>query len=129
MASSPMGNNPGPAWARALAGQPAAADELLPPTARFLAHLVASATAPRATTQQRIDADLQTWRVLNGDVLSFDEPAARRFVTHCHARAINIDAMRIPTARLEIVPGMGHHPFFSPGLTERIADAIVRHTR
>ncbi|MBM7076129.1 alpha/beta fold hydrolase [Micromonospora humida] len=174
MASSPMGNNPGPAWARALAGQPAAQGELPPPTARFLDHLMDAARAPRATAQQRVDADVQTWRMLNGDVLPFDEPAARRFVEHCHDRAGNLAAAanhdlagrrwdddrraslsgitaatlvlhgsddplfppahgealaaQIPTARLEIVPGMGHHPFFAPGLTERIAGSIIRHT-
>ncbi|MFY1622687.1 alpha/beta fold hydrolase [Micromonospora sp. WMMD723] len=174
MASSPMGNNPGPAWARALAGQPAAEGELPPPTARFLDHLMGAARAPRATAQQRVDADVQTWRVLNGDVLPFDEPAARRFVEHCHDRAGNLAAAanhdlagrrwdddrraslsgitaatlvlhgsddplfppahgealaaQIPTAQLEIVPGMGHHPFFAPGLTERIAGSIIRHT-
>ncbi|MEV4770352.1 alpha/beta fold hydrolase [Micromonospora humida] len=174
MASSPMGNNPGPAWARALAGRPAAQGELPPPTARFLDHLMDAARAPRATARQRVDADVQTWRILNGDVLPFDEPAARRFVEHCHDRAGNLAAAanhdlagrrwdddrraslsgitaatlvlhgsddplfppahgealaaQIPTARLEIVPGMGHHPFFAPGLTERIAGSIIRHT-
>ncbi|MER7009705.1 alpha/beta fold hydrolase [Dactylosporangium sp. NPDC000555] len=172
--SSPMGNNPGPAWARAVAGQPAAAGELPPPTARFLNHLTASATAPRATRRQHIDADVQTWRVLNGDVLPFDEAAARRFTERCYARTGNITAAlnhdlagrrfgddrraplsavtaptlvvhgsedvllppahgealagQIPGARLEVLPGMGHHPFFSPGLTPRIADLIIRHT-
>jgi pimeloyl-ACP methyl ester carboxylesterase len=121
-----------------------------------------------------MDADVQTWRVLNGDVLPFDEPAARQFVERCYARANSIAAAsnhdlagrrwdddrraslsaitaptlvlhgsddplfppahgkalaaQIPAAQLEIVPGMGHHPFFSPGLTERIADSIIRHT-
>ncbi|MFI7436971.1 alpha/beta fold hydrolase [Micromonospora haikouensis] len=174
MASSPMGNNPGPAWAKAMAGQPAAADELPPPTTRFLSHLMASAKAPRATAQQHMNADVQTWRVLNGDVLPFDEPAARRFVERCYARANDLAAAsnhdlagrrwdddrraslsritaatmvlhgsedplfpqahgealaaQIPAARLEIVPGMGHHPFFSPGLTERITDLIIGQT-
>jgi pimeloyl-ACP methyl ester carboxylesterase len=174
MASSPMGNNPGPAWARAMAGKPALASELPPPNARFLEHVMALATAPRTTPAQRMDADVQTWRVLNGDVLPFDEPAARRFVEQCYGRANNIAAAsnhdlagrrwdddrraslsaitaptlvmhgsddplflpahgealaaEIPAAELEIVPGMGHHPFFSPGLTERIADSIIRHT-
>ncbi|MCI4066687.1 alpha/beta fold hydrolase [Micromonospora sp. R77] len=174
MASSPMGNNPGPAWARAMAGQPAAVDELPPPTARFLHHLVASAHAPRTTVAERMEADVQTWRVLNGEVLPFDEAAARRFVERCYARATDIAAAanhnlagqrwdddrraslsavtastlvlhgsadplfppahgealaaQIPGAHLEIVPGMGHHPFFSPGLTERIAGSIIRHT-
>jgi pimeloyl-ACP methyl ester carboxylesterase len=174
IASSPMGNNPGPAWARAIAGQPAAAGELPPPTARFLNHLIASATAPRTTPHQRMEADVQTWRVLNGDVLPFDEAAARRFVERCYARARDIAAAlnhdlagrrfgddrraalsaitaptlvvhggedvlfppahgealagQIPGARLEVLPGMGHHPFFSPGTTLRIADLIVEHT-
>jgi pimeloyl-ACP methyl ester carboxylesterase len=42
--------------------------------------------------QERLDADLQTWRVLNGDVLPFDEAAARRFVERCYARAGNFGA-------------------------------------
>jgi hypothetical protein len=29
---------------------------------------------------------------------------------------------------LEMLPGMGHHPFFAPGLTARIADLIIGHT-
>ena len=37
-------------------------------------------------------------------------------------------AAQIPSAHLEIVPGMGHHPFFAPGLTQRIAELIVGHT-
>ncbi|TDV56085.1 alpha/beta fold hydrolase [Actinophytocola oryzae] len=85
--TSPMGNNAGPAWARAIAGRPAAPDELPPPAPRFLRHVVESAHAPRATPEQRIDADLRTWRVLNGEALPFDEPAARRFVERSHQRA------------------------------------------
>ena len=53
---------------------------------------MASATAPRTTAHQRMDADVQTWRVLNGDALPFDEPAARGFVEHCYARANNLAA-------------------------------------
>jgi pimeloyl-ACP methyl ester carboxylesterase len=87
--TSPMGNNAGPAWARAMAGQPAAPNELPPPAPRFLRHVMEAAQAPRATPEQRIDADLQTWRVLNGDVLPFDESAARRFVERSHQRAHN----------------------------------------
>jgi pimeloyl-ACP methyl ester carboxylesterase len=173
MASSPMGNNPGPAWARAMTGQPAVAAELPPPAARFVNHVLASARAPRTTQEERVAADVQTWRVLNGDVLPFDEGGARRFVERCYARAgnpaaaLNHDlagrrfaddrraplttvtaptlvvhgsedplfplahgealAAQIPGARLEVIPGMGHHPFFAPGLTERIADSIIRH--
>ncbi|MGC4803524.1 alpha/beta fold hydrolase [Micromonospora sp. DT233] len=175
LASSPMGNDPGPAWARAFAGQPPVAGELPPPTARFLAHVLASAAAPRETYAERVDADVRTWRVLNGDVLPFDEDAARRFVERCHARARDYAAAlqhdlagrrfaddrraalsavtaptlvlhgeqdplfppahgaalaaQIPGARLAVVPGMGHHPFFAPGLTGRIAELVVEHTR
>ncbi|WBB80120.1 alpha/beta fold hydrolase [Micromonospora sp. WMMD882] len=174
MASSPMGHHPGPAWARAMAGRPPVAGELPPPTASFVSHVLTSARTPRATRQERLDADVRTWRMLNGDVLPFDEVAARSFVERCHARAGNLAAAsnhdlagrrfdddrraplsavaaatlvvhgsadplfppahgealaaQIPGARLEVLPGMGHHPFFSPGLTRRIADLIVRHT-
>ncbi|MFI5843010.1 alpha/beta fold hydrolase [Catenuloplanes sp. NPDC051500] len=168
MSASPMGNQPGPAWARAFAGQPALDGELPPPTASFVRHVLSSAGAPGA------DTDVQTWRVLNGDVLPFDEPAARTFVARSHARAGNLAAAlnhdlagrrfdddrraplstitapalvvhgsadplfppahgealaaQIPGARLEVLPGMGHHPFFAPGLTGRIADLIIHHT-
>lgn len=174
MSSSPMGNNPGPAWARAFAGQPPVPGELPPPADRFLEHVLASARAPRDTHQRRVDADVRTWRVLNGEVLPFDEDAARRFVERSYARARDYAAAmqhdlagrrfeddrraplsavtaptlvlhgaedplfppahgealaaQIPGARLEVVPGMGHHPFFAPGLTSRIAEAIVTHT-
>ncbi|HWO61877.1 MAG TPA: alpha/beta hydrolase [Umezawaea sp.] len=87
--TSPMGNNAGPAWARAMTGQPAAPDELPPPAPRFLRHVVESTQAPRATPEQRIDADLRTWRVLNGEALPFDEPAARQFVELSHQRTHN----------------------------------------
>ncbi|WP_033344243.1 alpha/beta fold hydrolase [Catenuloplanes japonicus] len=166
ISSSPMGHNPGPAWARAFAGQPAADGELPPPTARFRRHVTAPARG--------LDADVETWRVLNGDVLPFDEPAARRFVEESYARARDLAAAtnhdlagrhwdddrraplsritaptlvvhgdadplfppahgealaaQIPGSRLEIVPGMGHHPFFAPGLTRRITELIARHT-
>lgn len=87
--TSPMGNNAGPAWARAMAGQPAAPNELPPPAPRFLRHVMESAQVPRANPEQRIEADLRTWRVLNGEILPFDEPAARRFVERSHQRAHN----------------------------------------
>lgn len=174
LASSPMGHDPGPVWARALAGQPAVPTELPPPTPTFLQQVLASARAPRTTPAERIDADVRTWRMLNGDVLPFDEAAARAFVTQCHARAVNLAAAlhhdlagrrfgddrraplstvtapalvlhgsadplfpvahgealaaQIPGARLAVIPGMGHHPFFSPGLTAHLADLILRHT-
>ncbi|MGC9669843.1 alpha/beta fold hydrolase [Planosporangium sp. 12N6] len=174
MATSPMGNQPGPAWARAMAGQPPVPGELPPPSQRFLQHLMASARMPRSTRHERVEADVQTWRVLNGEVLPFDEAAARRFVERCHERARNHAAAvqhdlagrrfgddrlaplasitaptlvvhgsedpifplahgealaaQIPGSRLYVVPGMGHHGFFSPGLSHRIADLVIAHT-
>lgn len=174
ISASPMGNNPGPAWVRALAGDPPAPDELPPPTPRFLTHVMTAAQTPRTTAGERMDAEVQMWRLLNGDTLPFNEPAARRFVEHCHTRANNLAAAanhdlagrhwdddrraplsrvtaptlvlhgtddplfppphgealasHIPAARLEIVPGMGHHPFFAPALTERITSEIIDHT-
>ncbi|MFI0796198.1 alpha/beta fold hydrolase [Micromonospora rubida] len=174
LSSSPMGNNPGPAWARAFTGQPPVAGELPPPTPRFVEHVLASARAPRGTHRERVDADVRTWRVLNGDVLPFDEDAARRFVERSHERAgdhaaatqhdlagrrfeddrrASLSAVAAPTlvvhgaedplfptahgealaaqipgARLEVVPGMGHHPFFAPGMSARIAEMILDHS-
>jgi pimeloyl-ACP methyl ester carboxylesterase len=46
--TSPMGNNAGPAWTRAMAGQPAAPNELPPPVPRFLRHVMESAQVPGA---------------------------------------------------------------------------------
>ncbi|NYI04378.1 alpha/beta fold hydrolase [Allostreptomyces psammosilenae] len=78
--TGPMGHDAGPAWARALAGQEPDPDDLPPPTPRFLAHLAHLAASPRTTRAEQIEANLETWRVLGGDVLPFDEGAARRFV-------------------------------------------------
>lgn len=89
MTTSPMNNNPGPAWARAMTGQPPVDGELPPPTPRFLQHLMSSVEAARDTHEQRVTADLATWRVLNGGALPFDEEAARRFVERSYQRARN----------------------------------------
>jgi pimeloyl-ACP methyl ester carboxylesterase len=84
--TGPMGHSAGPAWARALAGQPADPDDLPPPTPRFLRHLARRATLPQATREEYVAANLETWRILNGDVLPFDEAAARRFIEASHDR-------------------------------------------
>ena len=47
---------------------------------------------PQATREERVTAGLETWRVLNGDALPFDEPAARRFVETSYDRAIDFAA-------------------------------------
>ncbi|WP_440073093.1 alpha/beta fold hydrolase [Streptosporangium sp. OZ121] len=78
--TGPMGHSAGPAFARAFAGQDPDPDDLPPPTQRFLQHLVRLATSPPATREEHIAAGMETWRVLNGDVLPFDEQAARRLV-------------------------------------------------
>ncbi|KJS55236.1 esterase [Streptomyces rubellomurinus subsp. indigoferus] len=97
MMTGPMGHSSGPAWARALAGQAPDPDDLPPPAARFLAHLAHRATLPQGTRDAYVAANVETWRVLNGDALPFDEPAARRFVetsfdlTGNHAAALNHD--------------------------------------
>lgn len=85
--TSPMGNNPGPAWARAMAGQPPAPDELPPPAPHFFPHLIASAALPRTSREEQITASLETWRMLHGTGLPFDEPAARRFAELSYDRA------------------------------------------
>jgi pimeloyl-ACP methyl ester carboxylesterase len=45
------------------------------------------ATAPPATSEERLAADLETWRILNGPVLPFDEAAARHFIERSYRRA------------------------------------------
>jgi pimeloyl-ACP methyl ester carboxylesterase len=85
--TSPMGNNPGPAWARAFAGQPPLRDELPPPSPRFLRHLV----MPR-TEADPVEAGLQTLRILNGEGRPFDEAAARRYTELAHQRAEHPEA-------------------------------------
>jgi pimeloyl-ACP methyl ester carboxylesterase len=50
------------------------------------------ASSPPATTEERLAADLETWRILNGPVLPFDEPAARAHVELSHRRATDYSA-------------------------------------
>ncbi|MDP9847049.1 alpha/beta fold hydrolase [Streptosporangium lutulentum] len=85
--SGPMGQSAGPAWARAMAGQEPDPGDLPPPTPEFLHHLVRRATTPPTTRDEHVAANVETWRVLNGDVLPFDEQAARRFVETAHDQA------------------------------------------
>ncbi|MEU6710480.1 alpha/beta fold hydrolase [Nonomuraea sp. NPDC046802] len=82
--SGPMGADAGPAWARALSDQDPEPDDLPPPAPSFLRHLARSAALPRTTRAEHVAANLETWRVLNGDALPFDEEAARRFVEESH---------------------------------------------
>lgn len=70
MSSSPMGHDPRPAWTRAQAGQPADPDDLPPPSPAFLAHQAAG-------LPPGVESDVALFRVFNGPVRPFDEPAAR----------------------------------------------------
>jgi pimeloyl-ACP methyl ester carboxylesterase len=90
--SGPLGHDAGPAWARAMAGQDADPGDLPPPSPRFLRQLAERAAMPRTTREDQVAAGLETWRVLNGDALTFDEPAARRFVETSYDRAANFAA-------------------------------------
>lgn len=90
--TGPLGHSAGPAWARALAGQAPDPDDLPPPSPRFLRHLAERASLPQNTREERIAAGLETWRVLNGDALPFDEPTARRFVEASFDRATDLSA-------------------------------------
>ncbi len=85
--SGPMGHSPGHAWARALSGQDPDPSDLPPPAQEFLAHVTKLATAPPATSDERQAADLETWRILNGPILAFDEAAARQFIERSYRRA------------------------------------------
>ena len=90
--TGPLGHDAGPAWARALAGQDPDPGDLPPPSARFLRHLAERAAMPQTTREEQVAAGIETWRVLNGDALPFDEPAARRFVEASYDRAADVAA-------------------------------------
>ncbi|WP_030106640.1 alpha/beta fold hydrolase [Actinoalloteichus caeruleus] len=76
--TSPLGEDPEPAWRRALAGQDPDPGALPPPAPRFLRHLAARAETGGETRADRVESATETWRVLHGEVLPFDEAEARR---------------------------------------------------
>ncbi len=90
--TSPMGYAAGPAWARALAGQPPEPGDLPAPSPGFLKHVAAMAGSPAAAYQDRVAAGVATWRILNGPDLPFDAAAARRHVQDSMARARDFQA-------------------------------------
>jgi pimeloyl-ACP methyl ester carboxylesterase len=90
--TGPMGHDAGPAWARALAAKDPDPGDLPPPAPQFLRHLAERSALPQTTRQQQVAAAVETWRVLNGDALPFDEPAARRFVEASYGRAADFAA-------------------------------------
>jgi pimeloyl-ACP methyl ester carboxylesterase len=82
ISSSPMGHDPGPARARALAGKPADPDDLPPPSPAFVAHL-------NAGLPPGVESDVALFRVFNGPVRPFDEPAARAMLELAFSRAVD----------------------------------------
>lgn len=82
MSSSPMGHDPSVVWARARAGEPADPEDLPPPAPEFLAH-VAAGLPPG------VETDVALFRVFNGPVRPFDEPAARAMLELALSRAID----------------------------------------
>ncbi|MEV1005332.1 hypothetical protein [Nonomuraea sp. NPDC050202] len=76
--TGPMGADAGPVWARAPAGQDPDPADLPPPAPRFLDFLARSAAMPRTTREEFVAVNVELWRMLNGDVLPFDERATRR---------------------------------------------------
>lgn len=90
--SAPMGHDSGPAWARAFAGQPPDPNDLPPPSPAFLRHLQEKAGMPQSTRDEVLAANVETWRVLNGDALPFDEEAARRLVADSYDQAADPSA-------------------------------------
>jgi len=78
--TGPMGHDARSAWTRALAGQAPDPDDLPPPAPHWLQHLAGPAQAPQTSRDEQIASAVETWRVLNGDELPFDENAARRNV-------------------------------------------------
>ena len=87
LSTTPMGYDPGPIWRRAMAGDPADPADLPPPAASVLRHMADSAGAPPG-----VEADVATFRVMNGDVRPFDEPATRAMLERCWARATDPSA-------------------------------------
>ncbi|GAA3113187.1 alpha/beta fold hydrolase [Planomonospora alba] len=84
--TGPMGHDAGDAWVRAMSGRSPDPDDLPPPSPALLAHLAGLAGPPPSTPGERVAAALETWRILNGDVLEFDEDAARRNVELSYER-------------------------------------------
>lgn len=83
----PMGYEAGPAWARSLAGEPPQPGDLPAPDPEFLRHVTAMASSPPSTPAERVTANVETWRILNGTTLPFDADAACRHVEASIARA------------------------------------------
>lgn len=136
LSTSPIGHHAGPVWQRAMEGLPADPDDLPPPAPSFLKHL---ATAEDATPG--VESDMVTFRILNGDVLPFDEAGTRAMLERCWARAIDPSAadhhgavasntgpgryapLSTITAPTTVIHG-DQDPIYPPGHGEALAAAI-----
>jgi pimeloyl-ACP methyl ester carboxylesterase len=80
MMSSPLNDDARGAVARAAAGEAPGPGDLPLPEPAVLRHFADRARTAPATHEERVAGALETWRVLHGGVLPFDEDAARRNV-------------------------------------------------
>jgi pimeloyl-ACP methyl ester carboxylesterase len=80
ISTSPMGYDPGPAWTRAWAGEPPAEEDLPHPAPQLLAHWAAG-------PPPGVETDMVLFRIFNGPVRPFDEPAARAVLQRAWSRA------------------------------------------
>ncbi|GID32770.1 alpha/beta fold hydrolase [Paractinoplanes brasiliensis] len=81
ISSTPMNYDLGRLWQRAMDGLPPDPGSLPPPSARFLQH--------RSEAPPGVEADVELFRVMNGDVRPYDEAGARTALTRCWARTTN----------------------------------------
>ncbi|GAA2709212.1 alpha/beta fold hydrolase [Actinoplanes palleronii] len=80
ISTSPMGHDPRPSLARVSAGQSSDPDDLPPAAPAFLAHLT-------RRLPPGVESDVALFRVFNGPVRPFDEPAARAMLELARSRA------------------------------------------
>lgn len=78
--SGPLDDDARGTLARAVAGEAPRPGDLPLPEPSLLRHLAGRARSAPATYEERVAAALETWRVLHGGILPFDEDAARRDV-------------------------------------------------
>ena len=113
--------------------------ELPPPDASFLVRSEEITTLPRGTDEERVEADVQVYELMNGGSLPFDEKAARDLARWHFARARDwtksanhrrigeqrtepptLTAIRAPTL---VIVGEAD-PIFPPAHAEALADGI-----
>jgi pimeloyl-ACP methyl ester carboxylesterase len=136
LSTTPMSFDHGLVWDRALNGLDADPGHLPPPTRRFLRHMMDTEGTPPG-----VDADMVTFRVMNGDVLPFDEAGTRAMLERCWARATDPSAAAnhqlaggtmtadrlVPLSRITAPTTIVHgdqDPIYVPAHAEALAAAI-----